>query len=236
MMKEQIGKTAALFLIVAAGAMVLFTPFQLLHGADAFDGYLTFSYGAIPEHRFQSGGKPSKGKFLVASRSIGDPRFSETVILLLKHDQSGSMGLIINRPTEVRLSSLFPEITGLQKRTDTIFVGGPVGRNEIFMLIRSRGIPEGSLYVMKETYVSTSMTVLKGIANDSKAKEKFRLYDGYAGWGSGQLEQEVMRGDWRVLEADAETVFERDSEKIWPELILRSSAIQTRRDSGIHLF
>ncbi|HTR45430.1 MAG TPA: YqgE/AlgH family protein, partial [Thermodesulfovibrionales bacterium] len=152
------------------------------------------------------------------------------------HDSSGTIGLIINRPTKVRLSDLFPNIAGLQKKTDTVFVGGPVGRNEIFMLIRSRGLPEGALYVMKEMYVSTSMAVLKRIANDSKAQEKFRLYDGYAGWAAGQLEREVLRGDWHVLEADAETVFERDPEKIWQELILRSSAIQTRRDSGIHLF
>jgi len=235
-MKEQIGKTLASLLMVAAATMVLFAPLRLPPGTDVHDGYHALSYGAIPEYRLHMGGKPSKGKFLVASRSIGDPRFSETVILLIAHDSSGTIGLIINRPTKVRLSDLFPNIAGLQKKTDTVFVGGPVGRNEIFMLIRSRGLPEGALYVMKEMYVSTSMAVLKRIANDSKAQEKFRLYDGYAGWAAGQLEREVLRGDWHVLEADAETVFERDPEKIWQELILRSSAIQTRRDSGIHLF
>jgi putative transcriptional regulator len=235
-MKEQIGKTVASLFMVAAAAMVLLTPLRLPRGADVPDGYHAFSYGAIPEHRLYPGGKPSKGKLLVASRSIGDPRFRETVILLIAYDRSGAVGLIINRPTEVRLSALFPEIAGLQRRTDTVFVGGPVGRNQIFMLMRSDGLPEGSLHVLKDIYVSTSMAVLKRIANESKAKGKFRLYDGYAGWAYGQLDQEVLRGDWHILEADAETVFERDSEKIWPELILRSSAIQALRDPGIHSF
>lgn len=235
-MKEQREKIVTLLLAAAAALAVLCASGGLLYGAGASGGYRPSLYGAIPEHRLQMGGRPAKGKFLVASRAIADPRFRETVILLIRHDRNGAMGLIINRPGTVKLSALFPEVKELEKRADTMFLGGPVGRNEIFMLIRSKGIPEESLYVMKEVYVSSSLTLLKRIAGDSKAKEKFRLYDGYAGWGSGQLEQELLRGDWHILEADAETVFEKDSEKIWQEFILRSSAIEALRNAGIHLF
>jgi putative transcriptional regulator len=58
--------------------------------------------------------------------------------------------------------------------------------------------------------------------------EKFRLYAGYAGWGAGQLDQELLRGDWRILQADAETVFDKNPEKIWQDLIRRSSAVQVK--------
>jgi len=175
--------------------------------------------------------RPSKGKFLVATSRITDPRFREAVILLINYDRNGTLGLIINRPTEVKLSTLFPAVKELQKRSDTAFVGGPVGMEQAFMLIRSAVPPEESLHVFRDIYVSTSMSLLKRVAQGGKGGEKFRLYAGYAGWAAGQLERELSGGDWHILQADPETVFGKDPEKIWQELNRLSSGIRVKRES-----
>ena len=165
----------------------------------------------------------ARGKFLVASRQIGDPRFSETVILLVDYDWHGSMGLIINRPTDVKLSTLLPEINGIEQRKDTVYIGGPVSTNQMVILIRSHSKPERSRPVFEDIYLSFNPAILHQMIDDADEKEGFRIYAGYTGWAPKQLEREVSRGDWHVLQADAETVFNKVPSDIWPELIRRST-------------
>jgi putative transcriptional regulator len=176
----------------------------------------------------QSEAELAKGKFLVAGRHLGDPNFSESVVLLVDYNQDGAMGLVINQPTEVRLSTVLPEIEAVQQRTDTVYIGGPVARGQMLLLIRSGSQPEESRPVFANTYISSSRAVLERMINHAQAGEKFRVYAGYAGWAPGQLDQEVSRGDWRVLPADAEIVFDRAAAEIWPELIRRGSLEWTR--------
>jgi putative transcriptional regulator len=172
--------------------------------------------------------KLSKGKFLVASRRLGDPRFQETVVLLISYDRNGAAGLIINRPVKMSLSDAFPDSNIFKKRKETVYFGGPVELNRLLFLIRSPGIPEESVRVFDGVYVSSSRPVLDRIIDKPKAGEHVRVYAGYAGWAAGQLEGEVARGDWHVIQADAKTVFDKKSEKIWPELIRRGSELQVR--------
>jgi len=180
-----------------------------------------------PEHGL-SGIQLAKGKFLVASRNIKDPRFMETVILLIQYDLTGTIGLVINRPTEVKLSAVFPEIKGLQQRADSLYGGGPVARDRIFLLIRSRSPIDGSHQVFGDVYVGTNMAALGRMVEGSGKGKRFRVYAGYAGWVPGQLEREVSRGDWHVLQADAETIFDKAPSEIWPELIRRSSVLHVK--------
>lgn len=172
---------------------------------------------------FRSEARLARGKFLVASRHLRDPNFSETVVLLIDYDWHGAMGLVINRPSELRLSTVLPEIKGLQQRTDTVYIGGPVARSQMLLLIQSGSQPKESSRVFKHIYVSSSRTVLQRMIDDADAGEKFRVYAGNAGWAPGQLYREVSRGGWHVLEADAETVFDKAPAEVWPELIRRAS-------------
>lgn len=165
----------------------------------------------------------AKGKFLVASRHLKDPNFSETVVLLIDYNWHGAMGLVINRPTEVRLSTVLPEIEGLQQRMDTVYIGGPVARGQMLVLIRSASQPERSRRVFDDIYVSSSRTVLQRMTGHADVEERYRVYAGHAGWAPGQLEREVSRGSWHILQADAETLFDKAPSEIWPELIRRSS-------------
>ncbi|MBE9534083.1 MAG: YqgE/AlgH family protein [Proteobacteria bacterium] len=170
----------------------------------------------------------SKGKFLVASKQLRDPQFFETVVLLIQYNTQGAMGLVINRPTTVKLSKVLPEIEGLQKRSDTIYLGGPVAKNQLMLLIRTNSPPEGSRLVFKDIYLSSSQTIIEKMIDNPDTPEKFRVYAGYAGWAPGQLDQEVSRGGWHILQADEESVFDKTPLKIWPELIRRSSALWVR--------
>ncbi len=166
----------------------------------------------------------AKGKFLVAGRQLIDPNFSETVILLTSYDWHGAVGLVINRPADIKLAKVLPDIKGIRRHKDTIYIGGPVERDLLVMLIRSDSQYADTQKVSGDIYVSMSRKVLQRLVNNTEAGEKFRVYAGYSGWGSGQLEHEMDRGDWHIINTDAETVFDKDSTLIWQELINRASA------------
>ena len=164
----------------------------------------------------------AKGKFLVASRRLQDPNFRETVVLLIDYGLDGAMGLVINRPSAVKLATVFPDIKELKQRKDTIYVGGPVDVNKMLLLIRSPKLPEGANEVTPGVYLSSSWKVLEDLMKKKATKdERFRLFAGYAGWAPSQLDFERTRGDWHVLKADAETVFLKNPSELWPELIRR---------------
>ena len=168
--------------------------------------------------------KPSKGRFLIASRQLLDPQFAETVVLLIEYNQHGAVGVIINRPSELKLSAVLPEIEVLQQRPDTVYLGGPVAKNQLLLLIRTPNPPEGSYLVFKDIHVSSSQAVIQRMIKNPQDEERFRVYAGYAGWAPGQLDNEIVSGGWHVLRADAETVFDKSAPEIWPDLIRRSSA------------
>lgn len=163
----------------------------------------------------------AQGTFLVASRSLGDPNFSETVILVLAYDRHGAMGVIINRPTQVTLSMVLPELEGLPRGKEAVYLGGPVSVDQMLLLLRSATRPEDAHQVFADIYASASRTLLRKTTEDAGAS--MRVYVGYAGWAPGQLEQEVSRGDWHVTTAEAEMIFDRAPAEIWPALIGRTA-------------
>jgi len=181
---------------------------------------------AIP--RQDPGGSDSKeelakGKFLVASRRLRDSNFKETVVLLIDYGQDGAMGLVINRPSKIKLATVFPDIKELKERKDTIYVGGPVAVNQMLLLVGTPLVPEASQEVTQDVYISSSWKVLERLMKNAAKDKRFRIFAGYAGWAPNQLDFEVSRGDWHVLKADAETVFDKKPAEIWQELILRAS-------------
>jgi putative transcriptional regulator len=164
----------------------------------------------------------TKGKFLVASRDLLDPNFHETVVLLADYGTGGASGLVINRPSRTTLADLLPGEESLRPRNDTIYIGGPVGQNRLILLIRSPSKPTGSHALFDDVYISGSASTLRGLT-DEREDTVFRAYMGYTGWGPGQLESEVERGDWRIVPAEAAAIFEEPSKSIWRKLIERSS-------------
>jgi putative transcriptional regulator len=166
------------------------------------------------------GQKLEAGVFLVATHRILDPRFIESVILLTHYQPEAVMGVIINRPTEHRLSDLLPEIEALEGRSDRLFFGGPVSLNVVVVLLQSAEAVklEQTTRVFDDVYFSGSPEAFTYIIGRAKEGEAVRGYAGYAGWGPGQLEGEIARGDWSIVGADAFTVFRKESSEVWRDL------------------
>ncbi|MDP3939346.1 MAG: YqgE/AlgH family protein [Deltaproteobacteria bacterium] len=178
--------------------------------------------GSAPLMVSASGLAPSGGRFLVAARGMRDPRFSETVILLVVHDENGTMGLVINRPTKVPLSKALPQISWPDDPPRYLFLGGPVIPQGVSFLLRSRETPEPALRILDGVFHSGSPALLAETAAGKAPGTEFRVFAGHAGWAPGQLDGELKRGDWRVLEAQAEDVFHEPPSEIWQELVQRA--------------
>jgi putative transcriptional regulator len=167
--------------------------------------------------------EPARGKFLIASPEMRDPNFSETVVLLLEYDDTGALGLIINWPTEVAAAHLLPKVEGLAEDSPRVFIGGPVRKSQITLLVESDEAPEQARHIFENIYFSGSGDLLAQLAAQESAEQRFRLYAGCAGWGAGQLEAELARGGWRVLPGEASIVFDPSPEGVWDELIKKST-------------
>ena len=168
----------------------------------------------------------SKVFFLVADKHITGSIFANSVVFLISYDQSGALGVIINKPSDVKLSSVFPDIKGLANRKDTAFIGGPVSVNLLMILIRSRNLYGDSLPLFDDVYLSSDTAALKEIVDGKGGNGKFRVYAGYAGWDPGQLENEISRGDWRLVQADPKYIFDKPASSIWPELYGKAAGLQ----------
>jgi putative transcriptional regulator len=168
----------------------------------------------------------SDGKFLVATRQLIDPRFTQTVVLLIRYNKEGALGLIINRPTKANLSDALPDLPNIKSVKETLFLGGPVDLSRMFLLLLSSEPPKESIRVFGHVYVSSSKEVLQERIPIQSAKEKLRVYAGYAGWGAGQLESEIQQGHWNVWHADAEIIFNTPAKDVWPEMIRRSTVLE----------
>jgi putative transcriptional regulator len=166
-------------------------------------------------------GRLEKGKFLIAKRHLWDPNFAHSVVLLVEHSREGAMGLIVNRSSEVTLATVQPELEGVVGRPDTVFLGGPVGRQMMILLVRAERQREGTLPVFDDVYVSSSPLLLGHLIGEGVARDRLKVFAGHAGWSPGQLENEVARGDWLIWPADADTVFDPEPEDVWQRLIRR---------------
>lgn len=152
------------------------------------------------------------GRLLVASETIRDPRFAESVILLLQHNQSGSIGLVLNNRTELPLEGVPPEmVPGLEH----IYFGGPVEPRAASVLLFGKHPPAEAKMVLKDLHVAKIGEVLELIEQGEKIR--YRVFLGYSSWAPGQLEMELAHGVWRVAPAD-EHVSQENVDQLWDQL------------------
>ena len=158
------------------------------------------------------------GQLLVAAPWMGDPRFERTVILIVKHDPGGAIGIVINRPIgEQPLASIFKALG--QKEADVagsvrVFSGGPV-QPEVGFVVHSPDYrrPE-TLAITDRLSMTSSVAILQDIG-DKRGPAKVLVAFGYAGWGPGQLEHEIEERAWGLAEADPTLVFDEDRDNVW---------------------
>ena len=159
---------------------------------------------------------------LVASTKMTDPRFARTVILVTRHGRSPPLGVIINRPLDTSLGTLFPKLPEAEAKRP-IFLGGPVSANMIAFLFRSPTGSSDAIAVSTEVHLGRSGVTLSELLRGTRPHSGLRVFVGYAGWANGQLENEINRGSWHVLPVDEEMLFDKDIALIWPEMIRRAT-------------
>jgi putative transcriptional regulator len=161
------------------------------------------------------------GKILVASRDLSDPAFAESVILVIHYDEGGTVGLMVNRRTEVPISRALRELKIGGDRSDPVYRGGPVESANVLALLRSRVQPDDAAPVFGDVYLVSTKALLEKTLAKGAGPGEFRVYLGYCGWSRGQLENEVRQGSWQIFNRSADMVFDPDPKSLWRRLIAR---------------
>jgi len=162
------------------------------------------------------------GKLLVASRNLADPIFAKTVVLLIHYDAEGVVGLVLNRRTDIPLSRAFEQLKGAKDRSDPVYLGGPVELPAVFALLRSPAKLEGAEHILGELYLISSKTAFEKAISSRPDPGAFHVYFGYAGWTKDQIRKEVELGAWFIFQADTRTVFDRDPDSLWRQMIQKT--------------
>ena len=168
------------------------------------------------------------GRLLVATPKLGDPRFTETVIYMVRHNAEGALGLVVNRVLGSGPMDKFLEGFGLDtqgaKGTIRIHYGGPVSPGTAFVLHSSDYSGPGTTQVPDGLAMSTQLNVLKAMA-DGKGPKQNLFVLGYAGWGAGQLEGEIARDDWLSAPADDTLIFSDDPGGVWAKAMAKAGIV-----------
>ena len=161
--------------------------------------------------------KPLTTIFLVARPDLPDSNFKDSIVLVMNNVGPVPGGVIINRPTRIPVSRLFPDIEALARLDDKVYFGGPVQINLVTFVFRAETEPEDAIKIMDGVYASANRELLLKLLARDKPMQGLRIFVGYSGWGPGQLEGEIARGDWTLKPATAEAIFGRKSERPWPD-------------------
>ncbi|HEY4731614.1 MAG TPA: YqgE/AlgH family protein [Gammaproteobacteria bacterium] len=156
--------------------------------------------------------------FLIAMPSLQDPNFMRSVTYICEHNEEGCMGIMINRPLDISLGEVLRQLDihtdDPQLIKQTVYLGGPVQNERGFVIHRPHGKWEAMLEVTDEIGVTSSRDILAAISAGKGPKNSLVAL-GYAGWGAGQLEQEIAHNAWLSTPADSSIIFETPSHKRW---------------------
>ena len=162
--------------------------------------------------------------FLVAKPGLPDPNFRESVVLVKQGEGGEAAGVIINRPTNRSLASILPG-ERFKRFTEPVFFGGPVTSPGLVAVYRAQQRVGDSITMLPGVFLALQDSTLDELLHSPP--QRIRFYAGLSGWAPGQLEAEIGRGDWFVLDADADTVFARDTDAkgLWTRLLRMARTI-----------
>ncbi len=157
--------------------------------------------------------------FLIAMPTMVDSVFSKTLTYICEHNEQGALGIVINRPTDLTLVNLFKQLgipqTDSLMETMPVLFGGPVQLDCGFVLHHPVGKWQSTLAVNHEVGLTTSLDILKAIAND-EGPDQALIALGYAGWAAGQIEHELGQNTWLTVPASCGVIFDLPSEERLP--------------------
>jgi putative transcriptional regulator len=162
----------------------------------------------------------SESVVLVAKRQLRDRFYGATIVVARPVGNDQHIGFIVNRPSKIRLSQLFPEHAPSRKVLDPVYVGGPISADSIFALVQSDKSPGGhSVRLTPNLFVVIDSALVDTVIENEAGKARYVA--GLVAWRSGELRDEVKRGAWYVLAADPELVLRKPTEGLWEELVRR---------------
>jgi putative transcriptional regulator len=156
--------------------------------------------------------------FLIAMPGMSDPFFARTVTYICQHNDEGALGIIINRPSELTLKDIMSQMD-IELNDEVlgrmpVYLGGPVQPERGFILHEPMGEWGSTLKVAEHLWLTTSRDILEAISR-GEGPQKILLALGYAGWGKGQLEQEIVQNSWLNAEAEHSIIFTRPAANRW---------------------
>lgn len=166
---------------------------------------------------FADNAKPLTTMLLIARAGLPDPNFKDSTVLVMNHMAPAPVGVIVNRPTRIPVSQVFPELEGLARLDDKVYFGGPVAIERVSFIFRADKRHEHATEILDGVYFSVNAELLRELLARDKPMEGMRIFIGHSAWARGQLENEIARGDWTLAPADAKAIFDRKSELPWPE-------------------
>ena len=169
---------------------------------------------------------------LIAHPAFRDLEYRQTVLIAAPAPNGGHVGVILNRPTRRSLGSLFPEHEPSKKVVDPVYYGGPFSRGALVALVRAESTPgQGSVPLMKDLYLTFRANTIDHVIETTP--NNARYFVGYVGWRPGELKSEIDRGLWSVQGADLDTIFRKDTEGLWDELLQQSRRIRAAVPTGV---
>ena len=162
-------------------------------------------------------GESLRGKLLIAGPSLFDPNFRRTIVLVGEHNDEGALGVVLNRPSTLEVERAVPLLAGVVGAGDLVFLGGPVQPESAVILAELERPDLAGLLIFD------SVGFLMGdVGTDAiDAVRRARVFAGYAGWGPGQLEDEMVESSWIVEPATTDDLFAPDPDALWARVLKR---------------
>jgi putative transcriptional regulator len=159
-----------------------------------------------------------RGKLLVAGPALLDPNFWRTVVLVVEHNEEGALGLVLNRPSETSVGEAVPQLVELLDAEERLFIGGPVQPSAVIVLAEFEDATDAALLSFDDVGVLGTGPSPEELTAGIRAG---RAFLGHAGWGPGQLDGEIERGDWILEPATREDAFSAHARELWSEVLTR---------------
>jgi putative transcriptional regulator len=158
-----------------------------------------------------------RGQLLIAGPRLLDPNFQRTVVLMIEHGPEGALGLVLNRPSETNVGQVVSELEELLMADTPVFIGGPVQPGGLIVLAR---FPEPDMAALV-SFDDVGILRAEVPLDDPPELLASRAFAGHAGWGPGQLDDELERGDWILEAATVDDAFTEAPEELWSTVLAR---------------